>query len=89
MADVQPLSAQLATLLPGITPTALQPIVASALATTVQSPLTVVAPQPLPVGLPRPQPPVNHTKLYLGIGGGVIGLGLVAWLLMRKRKGRK
>lgn len=80
-----------AQLLPGITPTALQPIVAQAIGATTQSPLPVQAPTPLAVGYTPPPiaPPKSKMPLILGVSGGVVGLGLVAWLLLRKKKGRR
>lgn len=74
--------------LPAAVPTALSAPVAQILGATTQSPLPVQVPQPLAVGYqaPPPAPPKSKMPLILGISGGVVGLGLLVWLMRRRKK---
>lgn len=92
-AAVTNLTAALAQQIPGATPTALSAAVSQALAATPQSPLQVQAAQALAVinsraALPPPPAP-SHKPLIFGIAGGAVGLGLLAWFLMRRGKKRR
>lgn len=88
-AAVTNLTTAIAQQIPGTTPTALSSAVTQALAATPQSALPVQYAQPLAIlagrGAPVP-PPTHRTGLILGISGGALGLGLLAYFLLRKKR---
>ncbi len=77
-----------ASLLPSAMPTILSSAVAQALAVTPQSPMLVQAPQPLAIGIQRTPAPAPSKLPWILSGAGLLGLGVVACLVLRK-KGRK
>ncbi len=80
---VQTITSQL---MPAATPTALSSAVAQIIAGTPQSPIPVIAGYRLPVGQQPLPPPPSRMPYYLGGAAGVVGLGVLAWILLRKKK---